>query len=1487
MRAITFFLGPIGWILRIFWRMFRRYWVVLLILLYLFRGPLFSKPLARFLEKQFAKRGVAVRIQGVQGTYVTNISIRGIEVEPNDVIEKCKIEKLSFSYNLLAPLFGRRIFQKIQVDQPDLIIRKPASPEASTAQPLLPDSKPKSSFSDIDWGLILENGPNIQITDANCIYSQESQRIEISKFHWKTDPQAGQIAFEKLLLQPKDDKAKIFQDVHIAWQLQQRILTISEAKIRVPGYPSAFVLPKALEIDLSQQKVSLGKLDIPLPGGASLKGSIDFEQGCFLQLDHLSIAFEEITPLVEMVYTPTNPSCQASLQLYFLLDWPKWDIRELKGCLGLAIQRNPQQVPWSKANLVRGEFSTELWIEDMELLCAILSYFFPQVKDYPISGPLTLQQQFNPDLETQQIQSQGKLYSKSLKTNYFEPREFQSTWTWNSQIPKSTFALPTADFRLGATQLHLQGDADWHKSTIAVNSQGTLQELRLAEWARFFPKVQIQGSLDSQWQMQAEVPKSKRPDIAQSKIQWQQSVQARNLQFDRYSLPEARCNYTFSIQSQSCDLSKFNLELPNIQMKGQGKIHLGLPIQGQCKVEINIPSIEALWNTLGLPPIPISGGCTINIELDQFSWDQQAWHFQGKIAISLRHGKLKGLAFESIKTSIVFDASPNLLNIPSATIAWDKIPIFQGQTKWAPGPKQSFVKLKTYLPKIQNWLAPFIHTKSPMPTGNLEIGVEASGTWPDIKMLPADIQAKLGLKLSPGQYDQWKYSKLSAEIQGTLAQKQVVIQQAQIQWDKALTIQFKGKTSLEKHEISEAQIQCTIPAIASWVKPWEIPIQGTLQTKLKINGPIPYDWKFSEAQKPNVVWDILCTKARFYGREASQIRCAGKALVDSQKIEIPDLLLWLNKEKVWQAQAQWNSTDQTFASKGTIQIASVAQYWPLMMPQSEIPCPLQGKWNMAYQIQGQVPDTQHAQPKLAGNIQWELQDGQVSVPLGKEMLEQKYQRIQQDCSFELTPQKVEISKFSLNWDQDWQIQAQAKLDQTPGEDSHWQMTISGKQPGKYLSLWIAPAQFQTEQMELAIQGNGKLQPQQMEFTNQLRLTCTKTRCLNRYTFPKINLVSQAEWKDNCLTISSFNIQEAGQNFLEIRAQWMGWTKTTFGGTLQAHLPKIRYQDFVVRDMHLNLDINPKAISWESKARLGGGNLAFKGKVGHQDWVPDEFWMNMQGERVLLMRTEEIYCRATLNLELQGKLKKSQENWEVKGKCTGPIEITDLEIHKGMSLEQAPERVSFYPSLEIPGIDIALDVPIQFSKIKIENNIVNILTQGKLSIQGTLAQPEIQGWFKTQSGKLILPQGIMNIRECLIRFQPEDPLVPYLQIKAEAQVRDFRILVVIQGRWGDLSLEFSSMPPLPQEDIIMLLMTGATRNELQTAAGEKLKETGSFILMQQLLASVGLGGYVSAHITEESASITITPPEWNGFAIEGKVSKGNKMRFRLIYRLEYK
>lgn len=329
------------------------------------------------------------------------------------------------------------------------------------------------------------------------------------------------------------------------------------------------------------------------------------------------------------------------------------------------------------------------------------------------------------------------------------------------------------------------------------------------------------------------------------------------------------------------------------------------------------------------------------------------------------------------------------------------------------------------------------------------------------------------------------------------------------------------------------------------------------------------------------------------------------------------------------------------------------------------------------------------------------------------------------------------------------------------------------------------------------------------------------------------------------------------------------------------------QNFTVQNLLLEIAVDENAVGITGEADVGGGKLEWRGKIAHRDYFPEKIDFAVSGARVLIVRTDDLYGRADLDLALAGEVSEKDGIPFCKGRLSGEITVTEFLVSTTMSLQSPPERVFIYPALESNFIDLDLDLKIDIVRAAVRNNLADIETRGEVRVRGKASLPEIGGWVSANYGKLFLPQGVMDITECLVRLKPENFLVPELNVKAETQVRDYRITVTVRGTPSALVIDFSSSPPLPQEDIVSLLITGGTRSELQQSGAEKLQETGSFIVTQQLLNAIGIGNYVSAQVTGESGTVTISPPSWKGIALQARIDKEGKVRVHVMYRFSFK
>ncbi|MBC7328644.1 translocation/assembly module TamB domain-containing protein [bacterium] len=101
---------------------------------------------------------------------------------------------------------------------------------------------------------------------------------------------------------------------------------------------------------------------------------------------------------------------------------------------------------------------------------------------------------------------------------------------------------------------------------------------------------------------------------------------------------------------------------------------------------------------------------------------------------------------------------------------------------------------------------------------------------------------------------------------------------------------------------------------------------------------------------------------------------------------------------------------------------------------------------------------------------------------------------------------------------------------------------------------------------------------------------------------------------------------------------------------------------------------------------------------------------------------------------------------------------------------------------------------------------NVLTQGRLTLIGSLVNPAMQGHFSSRSG-------LVRIANYIFRLQEASVDVAYIGktlslnvfARAETSLRGYKITAYINGPYDNLQIRFASSPPLPQNTILAMFI----------------------------------------------------------------------------------
>ena len=1432
-------------------------------MLYIFRIPLFSGYMLDFIQEKMQKNGMQISVDKLDGSYIFGFSLHNIKLEkPTQEIQKMEIQKISVSYNFLAPFFGKKILQEIKIQNPVFHLSGKEESELHEEKGISFLDRLKA-IGDIDIFLLVANSPDLLLEDVNLVIQDKKQQFSIQNLTWKSTPFQGHISFSKIEMESFGSKQKKeLSEFLVSWVLDGKKISIEKARARIPGYLHPLSIPKPILLDLGSQRISLGKFCIPLPEEGLLEGNISYDTGCQISLKHLQIGFSDILPIASLVTEKKISPVPFYTTLNLNLDFPDWDVARLKGIVLLVISENPQPKKEMLMPLPeKAEILVKTELENLKIIENLARLFYP-IPENLFSGKMLNQNHIQASPNS--IRYSGEIHSPGLRALYLAEKELQSDWEIVLNPTLSNIHLKKWNILFAPLDIQIQANLNKEKQTHV-----SFQARALAETVSCLLPQHYQdlgdASFTSDCQIVMDSP-SLSPRLEDMSVSANFQINLKKLRILNHCLEDIAITSHFL-------MAKDTLHIKNLEMAWekkkifsfQGKVKLSGEAEGQ--IQVNLPQIQEYAKRY-FPEIslPIQGDAFVQADFKGLlPWADKNWRIQAKIKSGLKKAKWNSLSFGDLAFMVRASGNEKIINFSSLEFLQNQKGLIQGKAQYiSDGASQLSCTLS--LPDFTETLSHFINRKNFPIQGDLSSKIALYGNIPEILAGKGWLSSKIQAKLSRGKYKGVAIPDLYANIAGKSNQKETHF--SKILLDSALA-SLLGKAKIEYSENILSQMQGEIKAkdFSSFL-PENFPMQASsLHTNFSLSVGIPR--KKESPISLNTDFSLSLLEGKIQKIPYKSMAISGKLhILDTKTIWSSVNLSW-DGTSVLQSQGEFCFRQGSIQSRSLFHLQEIEKYLPEI---SDHPLAREIKGNLRglVELQGNLPLSGNTL-KLQGKSGIRLEKGSIrNVP---------YQKIQIFSPFSITQEKIVISSMAMHWDTIEIFQASGQIGYRNQVATHLNLASSLNQSLEpFLATFLPKARFALQGVSFfRLQASGILDLPEKKWDMDISLE-----------IPVIPSEKKEEWKWESKSMLLSGRKEKAGIFLKAHC-YGNREKPSAQGKLECYLPKILFlqQDMTIRSLFLQTDLQEHKLQMKAGMSLGGSPLDIQAEIALENLQPKQVHIQIIGERLLVIRNMQMYSRANVNLLLEGIFEEYKAKPRLKGKLSGKIEIAECDIKVPMSLEKKAQRTPPVLGYDSEFLQMLLDIKISFPKILVKNNLLQIETKGDLNIKGDLAKPHIQGYIATESGKLFLPQGLMEIRECLVRIAPEAPLKPNFILKAATQVRDYQIFVVIQGTPENFTMEFLSTPPLPKEDILALMLTGGTRTELQQSAGKKMQETGSFILMQQFLNKIGLGAYVSAQITQEVAAITIMPPQWKGFAIQGKVEKASKVGFHFIYRIEFK
>ncbi len=294
--------------------------------------------------------------------------------------------------------------------------------------------------------------------------------------------------------------------------------------------------------------------------------------------------------------------------------------------------------------------------------------------------------------------------------------------------------------------------------------------------------------------------------------------------------------------------------------------------------------------------------------------------------------------------------------------------------------------------------------------------------------------------------------------------------------------------------------------------------------------------------------------------------------------------------------------------------------------------------------------------------------------------------------------------------------------------------------------------------------------------------------------------------------------------------------------------RIAYDDvgYQFSELQGNIIFSRDSILFNQVAgKLASGSIAVNGSAGLQNGKIDK--INLQGSlrRARMRYPKDLVSTIDAELNLNG----SSEAMTL----TGNVSVLHAEYLRDFSLlEQILGGSSGGAGGQVsdsPFANISLNIAVHSNDdgLYIDNELARVRAGLKLVLRGTVAEPFVTGRVTATDGSIFFRGNRFDIVDGTIDFLDRNRINPILNIRAEADVRSYRVRLDVHSPLENLHSSgwiVTSDPPLPQVDILSLLIMGKAGDVTDTGVENPRRQaemtglSAASIISEEMTGAVG-------------------------------------------------
>jgi translocation and assembly module TamB len=235
---------------------------------------------------------------------------------------------------------------------------------------------------------------------------------------------------------------------------------------------------------------------------------------------------------------------------------------------------------------------------------------------------------------------------------------------------------------------------------------------------------------------------------------------------------------------------------------------------------------------------------------------------------------------------------------------------------------------------------------------------------------------------------------------------------------------------------------------------------------------------------------------------------------------------------------------------------------------------------------------------------------------------------------------------------------------------------------------------------------------------------------------------------------------------------------------------------------------------------GGGQVSGQGKVDMRDGVAPDLTLQTRGATIIdtdlatatvdsdLVVAGNLRSRLTLG----GKVKILKAEIRVPDKL--PPDVQEIEVIEINASPQVAARIAARapPPRQsvIMGLDLAVNAPQQLA---VRGHGLDVELGGAIHVGGTTSAPDVDGAFKLRHGSLDVAGKRLDFSKGQLTFEGGDQIDPILDLTAVTRAQDTQVTARVEGSARAPRITLSSVPTLPEDEILARLLFGKSAGAL--------------------------------------------------------------------------